>query len=454
MTHDESVSYLWFCGIDVWSCFWDRDCWPSANNHLLNTYLFQLTTKWFGVSEYSIRLPNLVAHGLYLFTSLWLVWTAGKQWWQVLLGFIVLNAQPYLLDFFSLARGYGLCVGLVMGSILSFIQFLRKGRRVAHFMTFLFGFAAVMANFTALNYWVSLWAGVLLTGVVRGPGEISWGKYLFRENLLPLLGSLVLVLLLYYPIQFLGAGGEFGYGASSLGGTFRSIVECSLYEAGYFGDDTTIVFNILYLCFLFGAIPGAFVLLYWNRGEIWRQEYFFVAILFLMSCLVMLAQHWLLGSNFLIDRKALLFVPLSGLLLFYSLLVLNRYSWSRYLGGLLILFGGWHFFRTSNLSYFQEWKYDKDTKRMVQLLDSRTPVGSAKFRLGLNWHFQPTATFYHWYFSIQSFHRPAFLPEIRLDERNEYYYLYEPELPKLEDQYRLVKDFGGGKLLLRKFDPD
>ncbi|HQU61222.1 MAG TPA: hypothetical protein PLU64_18565, partial [Saprospiraceae bacterium] len=59
LTHDESVSFLWFQHIDVLSCFFEKGCWPTANNHLLNTWAWQQSVKIFGISEWAIRLPNV-----------------------------------------------------------------------------------------------------------------------------------------------------------------------------------------------------------------------------------------------------------------------------------------------------------------------------------------------------------------------------------------------------------
>jgi len=42
----------------------------TANNHLLNTALMQLCSTLFGNSELSLRLPNVLAHAVYLACSL------------------------------------------------------------------------------------------------------------------------------------------------------------------------------------------------------------------------------------------------------------------------------------------------------------------------------------------------------------------------------------------------
>ena len=80
-----------------------------ANNHPLNTALVMLTTA-FSDDVFLIRLPNVVAGVLYLVTAALVASKTTKP----LLSLAVLALNPYLLEFFSLARGYGLAAALVM----------------------------------------------------------------------------------------------------------------------------------------------------------------------------------------------------------------------------------------------------------------------------------------------------------------------------------------------------
>ncbi|MCB0598169.1 MAG: hypothetical protein KDD28_29090, partial [Phaeodactylibacter sp.] len=117
MTHDESASYNWFRDTNIFTCFYSKDCWYNANNHLLNTWGWQQTVRLLGVSEWTVRLPNLLAHLLYLLCSLAVVRSVADRFWVGLAGFAFINFNPYLLEFFGLARGYGLVAGLSMASM-------------------------------------------------------------------------------------------------------------------------------------------------------------------------------------------------------------------------------------------------------------------------------------------------------------------------------------------------
>ncbi len=88
-----------------------------ANNHLLNSLLCGACQAVFGRTPFALRLPNLIAHAVFLVAS-WrlLSRVAGKG--VALAGFALLNANPLLLELFGLARGYGLALGFVAPALL------------------------------------------------------------------------------------------------------------------------------------------------------------------------------------------------------------------------------------------------------------------------------------------------------------------------------------------------
>ena len=100
--HDESLSFTIVNGEPGWGA--------SPNNHLLNTFLMRLCSTLFGNSELSLRAPNILAHVLYLVSSILLLRRLQHVLLQVV-GFVFLNLNPFMLDFFFLARGYGLALG-------------------------------------------------------------------------------------------------------------------------------------------------------------------------------------------------------------------------------------------------------------------------------------------------------------------------------------------------------
>lgn len=80
-----------------------------ANDHPLNSILIFLATRLFGDSELVVRLPNILAGGLYLASSATIIRRSRFK----LVSFAICALQPFFLDYFSLARGYGIAVALV-----------------------------------------------------------------------------------------------------------------------------------------------------------------------------------------------------------------------------------------------------------------------------------------------------------------------------------------------------
>src|ERR1700758_5553931 len=107
-TIDESDTYLHW----VNSSFMDIISYerPGTNNHILNTLLMKFSQALFGSSELALRLPNITAHFFYLLFSFKIFTKYCKP--HAILFFVLINANPFLIDFFSLGRGYGFAIAL------------------------------------------------------------------------------------------------------------------------------------------------------------------------------------------------------------------------------------------------------------------------------------------------------------------------------------------------------
>jgi hypothetical protein len=456
MTHDESTTF-WLRNMDLLSCFFSEKCWGNANNHLLNTWLMKRSMGIFGVSELSIRAPNLLAHLLYLYASARIILYFERHMVVGIAGFMLINFNPYLLDFFSLARGYGLSIGFIMASLAVLFHFLRHDRLRSLVLSYGLVFLAIMANFVALNYLVSLWGTIFLLGFLQtseGSVKISFRwRYQIETNIIPLAMTVVLVVLLYIPIRSLQGGGEFNFGAPHFQDTFRSLVSHSLYGVNYFSKNTAVIFGFVYAVAMLSSLAGAFWFFFRKPEEHWRRCYLATALLFLLSCLVMILQHYVLGSNYLVDRKLLIFILYSGLLFYFLLYGAADLLGKRFggiAGAILSLIIVYHASRTVNFEYCREWWYDRDTKEMVRYLEKLPLPADGVIDLGVNWVFQPSTSFYLYCMNMADFFTLPLDSNIRTDGRYDYYYVFSSDFPQLQDQYEIEKQFPAGAYLLRK----
>lgn len=88
----------------------------DANNHYLNSLLSIGSIKLFGLSAFSFRLPNVLAFVLFYFSSFKIASFFDEKW-KFWVSLIALNSIYPLIEFFSLARGYGLSFALLLFGI-------------------------------------------------------------------------------------------------------------------------------------------------------------------------------------------------------------------------------------------------------------------------------------------------------------------------------------------------
>ena len=89
-----------------------------ANNHILNSYLIYLFQN-IGYSELILRLPNVLFGLIYLLV----VFQISKRTKNYIFSSALLLLNPYLIDFFSIARGYGISTSLIFLALYLYASF-------------------------------------------------------------------------------------------------------------------------------------------------------------------------------------------------------------------------------------------------------------------------------------------------------------------------------------------
>jgi hypothetical protein len=118
ITCDEAYSYqLWT------SRPWAHTLDPSdASNHVLQTLLSKASVATFGLSEFALRLPTLLAGFLYFVAVYGLSRLVFGQGGLFLLSVCVLSLNPLLLDLLTAARGYGIALAFCAWALLYLVQ--------------------------------------------------------------------------------------------------------------------------------------------------------------------------------------------------------------------------------------------------------------------------------------------------------------------------------------------
>lgn len=411
-THDEASTWINYRYLNVWTCTTNTFCWGSANNHWLNTLLLQVSASLFGESPFAIRLPNVLAGVAYLVCAALISARFIKNYSMQLAAFMLLCGHVYLLDFFSLARGYGLMACGVIWSIYFLLRYLKLYEARWIILCILALFFSVLANFTTL-------LALSATG-------FCWLIWLLLKKQFPLIlkhglywlaCAAVLFLLLHIPLSMLQQAGEFEWGATSIPFTALNLVESLLYGVRYFGDKSFLYEALIIIVFILIGIVAALLNTDLNK----KQHVLFVMLLLLSNIFIMFLQTTLTGASPPVGRKSIYLIPVVFMCLVMALALLKDNGTTSFLGFIISLAFIGHIIFTIHLKACREWYYDA---YYPELLSEIIPEGSASDSIGLGttWIFNPALVFYQRTIPLPlkelKYQRP-----LVIDTTNQYYYV-------------------------------
>ncbi len=283
LVHDEATSFLAYAQSGrflPFSSMWD------ANNHYLNSLLGWLGYKVFGLHLLALRWGSVLAFALFA----WSTWKLGAfiqhrfvRWvfWSAMLG------CPFLLDFFSLFRGYGPAFAFLLFGMYELLCFVRDGR-TAQLVRVLCAWAIANGFLLALLPLWGVMLGVLLIATYRNRTQRAlW----FIAGLLPFAAALLLALRLAR-LGLLYQGSTEG---------FVEVTVVSLLQRMFGAGSITLAVVIVAMI----ALVTAIVLRSAIRARGWRSPAFLIAVLLWGEALGRIIAANVFGINYAEDRTAL-----------------------------------------------------------------------------------------------------------------------------------------------------
>jgi len=323
----------------------------SANNHMLNTGLMWMIYKIFGFNIFMLRLPNVLAFAVYLFYSFKLI----KQFEIGLFrfsAFILLCTNPFLLDFFSLARGYGISMAFLMPALYHLLLFVNGDDQKNIFLSLLLIAIGSMANLTLLYIFFPICVLLVATLIHRKE------KLRILENKFKILLISALLLCSGYVLYSLDRAGSLFYGG--IVGIWYDTVNSLLFMSLYFLPYSLSVHFYIKIFFIACLLSGGGFIIYdmfWRKIKFIFSPYKTMLILFLCCILFEMALHYLLGVKYLVGRTGMFFIPV--LCLFCSYLINEKVKRYRFIAPLsfLIFFASLiHFVYCASLNHVLLWK--------------------------------------------------------------------------------------------------
>src|SRR5579859_331026 len=228
ITEDEALTFHSYLGDSFGKVFTSH---YDANNSVVHTALCWLSIHIFGLTEFGFRIPTLAGSILFFWAVFQLASILfGRQFFH-LIAVLSLAGNPYVLDFFTVARGYGLALGFLALALLAAVRMVNADE-IDHAGLFRAGLWSSLSVASSLAFLFAA-AGLLLAlmlVLLRYPGrrtrsavalmviDSAWGPFTVLSFLI-----LVLPLLTATPASF-------SIGATKWHETIASLVRTSFFH--------------------------------------------------------------------------------------------------------------------------------------------------------------------------------------------------------------------------------
>jgi hypothetical protein len=451
VTIDEADCFMTFA-----TGYGDAAWYPSAQNHVLNTLLERLSWSIFGFNQVAMRLPALLGAVIYMASAISI---CGRLTGRVfrLVVFVCLVGNPFVLDYLVAARGYSLAVAFLLGAVAVYWGIVDQETEGEPAALGRYALASVFLGLSfAANFSFAIadgLAGVIflvVAGISYHLGQRSRGKAgLSRrraalEGICGTLPGVGVAFFLCGSTLVRWHSGEFVYGAHHLAEMWKSLSKTSfpvpnpeivnplLNPAWARFRSPLLGAAIVFLCLQLVAVVS--IPRIWAARQL--RSRVLIAIAFSSIVLLAVALHWaaLRVAGLLLPeaRTGLFFVPLLTLLFATTTDVLRRETSLRRaaIPGLAILAAcGVYFLGTLRLHYFQEWRFNEDTKNVFWVMrEVERRCGIHEFVT--EWHYVATLNFYRLQYENQTM-KPFFS-------------VFKENLPKDKNGYIVYYDDGEG----------
>lgn len=451
-TIDESYTYLHYphdSFIDIISfAHW------YTNNHILNSLFMKYTELLFGNSELALRLPNIILMLVYMFYSYLLF--KGQNFILACAMFILLCVNFIILDFFGMARGYGMSCGFMLMSLYHYIHFIKESGRKHLCLFHAAALLATLSHFTILVFYVALLLIYTPLKYIHST-RVKNEKFNFlKANKAHIFPLLVVGMFLFEPLRRLAKSElDFGGKASFYTDTVNALIY-NTFQCVYLSPAALIVLQVV---FSLSALIPLFIII---KNGIQNKNMFFMhqqkliisTFLIVTMAVIIVLQHVLLGTDYPRGRFSIFLFPLFVIHLGFFMRFLmdaGHRVVTLISVSCLAIFAVGAFFSKSNIHSYGEWSFDCETKQMLEDLNrsqkANNNTGQAT-SLGVSWVFEPTTNFYR-----ETHHLNWLLPVNRegINEKYDYCYIFKNELGTLKNaKYLIINEYHCSNTLLIK----
>lgn len=440
-THDESFTYLTYVKKSVAGII-SMEQPVSANNHILNTLGMKMVDKLISPTPFNLRLPNIFGHLLFIVFSALLVSNFKNNFFKVI-GFVFLNANIYIIDLFSLARGYGLSLGFLMVHWYFLIQTIDDFNNKQRFRCALVAlFFAMTANFSIIYYTIALLTIFFIFEIksIIGIKKKFTSLLLVNYKFLFLL-FIISVSFFYEPIRKLIKFKQLYFGGSN--NFFEDTIYSLVFNSSSLASTSeSQIFNI-YLIVLFTILAMLIlIVIKLIKKDIISPTNFFIGV-FLLIMIIQIMFFYLFNTKYLIQRTAIFLIPI---ICIAFINIVNDFNSNilYFLTSLICVYLFYCTLRFAPLYNSINWQYDADNENLISDLNKiyNNSDSKNKISLGIDWVFQPSLNFYRATTATGNW-LDTLTKEGFENKKYSFYFVESSSLNKFEDktQFKIVKTY-------------
>jgi hypothetical protein len=400
----------------------------DLNNHVLNTLLVRISTKYFHLTELSLRLPSLLCGLLYLWAVYRLTARRFGSGWQLPLIIGLLTLNPMLLDAMSEARGYGMALAAMVWALELMLELAE------HFSEAKFNLVPVLLGLSVAASLAFAAPAVALAAVFLAWGR-GWIWPKVKSLNFVLLFVLTMFVLLAIPLDHVDKTSFLG-GATSLRQTLNEITALSL-DTSLPSVTAAIRVGVAIL-----AVICVLAVVRFGRDR-WNGLIVLPAGTMALTLTILLAAHRWLHSPFPLSG-AIYLIPVSTLVVACLLLKWNHKTAqvALYAGGILLI--GRYLSATDVRNYAGNEQFAGGRALSKAL---RTAVGPGGINIGASEVAEPIINYYRTRLRQGNWER---VPHKAPTDRYDYYVLAGADRSMVEERQLKVVYQDAGLVLARQ----
>lgn len=384
ITYDEAWTINSFVPLNLKNILLFSPC--DANNHLLNTLLIKLLFI-FDQSLFIARLPNILAFVIYLYYSYKICEFFNTKLMAVLF-YLLMLSNPFILDFFGLARGYGISLALQVTALYFLLKYLKTNKYQMLWFAVLASLVSVLSNFTFLYFYSSLAIVIIFVIVVNK-------KPVLKISGIIALSSILLFMFIFFPLQTLIKNQSLYYGGHSdiYSDTLISLLSFSLYQPNDFRWAELLM---PFLILVFATLVLLFINGYRRKLTAIRSTFSFsLFLIFALQILSTIANHFISGTPYLTDRTALQLLPVFMTAIFFLADETKAFpNASKIIISLLTFLSVFNL--VLNLNFFKvvSWEHEAHTEKILNFINQQKTTHRKLQRISYSWVFENSVNYY------------------------------------------------------------